>query len=128
MLTCKRLHAKLSHDLATDVLSANLNGLGIACPGYRKPLKWSSTLMALGDDSPSPEMPRSPTVWGSMGSLSGQSQPTDQSPKDLCDLDFFNSFAEVDTPGSLDVQDIGGIQHLFSASDIASEKIYPTPS
>ncbi|KAK2738113.1 C6 zinc finger domain protein [Colletotrichum kahawae] len=102
--------------------------LGIACPGYRKPLKWSSASVALGGDSPSPEITRSPTVWGSMESVSGQSQPIDQSPKDLCDLDFFNSFAEVDTPGSLDIQDIGGLESLISASDVASEKIYPTPT
>ncbi|KAK2035341.1 hypothetical protein LX32DRAFT_607182 [Colletotrichum zoysiae] len=103
--------------------------LGISCPGYQMPLKWTNT------SSRPPR--RDPTSPGSNGSgsivespeksLDG-SQSSDQSRKELCDMDFFNHFTDMNTPGSLGFHDTDSIEPLFPFSNVLIEKDHSTAS
>lgn len=57
-----------------------------------------------------------------------QPQPLEQSIKDLCDLEFFNHFTDINTPGSIEFQNMNSIEPLFPLTDASAEREQPTPS
>ncbi|KAK1716110.1 fungal-specific transcription factor domain-containing protein [Colletotrichum acutatum] len=100
--------------------------LGISCPGYQKPLRWSPASRSPGVDitTPTSSEPqrRQQRARHSVQIL----QSPDSFDRDTFDTGFFSQFANIDTPSSLDFQDATHLEPTFPFSDIPA--LSPTPS
>ncbi|KAK1996641.1 hypothetical protein LX36DRAFT_701486 [Colletotrichum falcatum] len=103
--------------------------LGIPCPGYQTPLKWTAP------SRPRRRDPASPGSSNASGSIIAQSPDKtsdgshlpDQSGRQLCDMDFLNQFTDMNTPGSLDFRDTDSTEPLFPLSNVLVERDHSAP-
>ncbi|KAK2017404.1 hypothetical protein LZ32DRAFT_576897 [Colletotrichum eremochloae] len=102
--------------------------LGITCPGYPTQLKWTALSTPPRRDPTSPGSNRSGSIVHSPEDTVNASHLSDQSGKEMCDMDFFNQFADMNTPGSLDFQDTDSTEPLFPFSNALIERDHSTPS
>ncbi|KAK1671644.1 fungal-specific transcription factor domain-containing protein [Colletotrichum godetiae] len=117
-----------SKRLKCDELKPNCSRckrLGIPCPGYQKPLRWSPTSRSPRIDITTPTNSEPESRQQRTKDQCRSLQSFDSSGKNLCDVGLFSQFANINTPASIDFQDGNHLEHAFPFSDLPAEP--PTP-
>lgn len=100
--------------------------LGIPCPGYQKPLRWSPTSRPPRVDITAPISSEQERHQQSATVSIQNLQSLNPSGRYIGDTDFLNQFANIDTPSSIDFQDAAHLEPIFPFSDLPA--LSPTPS
>ncbi|KAF4973334.1 hypothetical protein FZEAL_9350 [Fusarium zealandicum] len=97
--------------------------LGIPCPGYKKPLKWTTASRTPKEKTNTPDSTASGNSpdWATYTFNQPQPQPPDQSIADFYNSDFLEQFTSIIETGSMSITDHSSFESPFPFEELSED-------